>query len=51
METFNTLFEAKVLIDDWRLEYNHYRPHMSLDYQTPAAFARQWRHEHQRRLS
>jgi Integrase core domain len=37
MESFDTLFEAKVLIEDWRLEYNHYRTHMSLGYQTPAA--------------
>jgi putative transposase len=47
MESFDTLFEAKVLIEDWRLEYNHYRPHMSLEYQTPAEFARTWRAEHQ----
>jgi len=47
MESFDTLFEAKVLIDDWRLEYNHYRPHMSLGYLTPAEFARTWRAEHQ----
>ena len=47
MESFDTLFEAKVLIEDWRLEYNHYRPHMSLGYQTPAEFARRWRAEHQ----
>ena len=51
METFDTLFEAKVLIEDWRLEYNHYRPHMSLGHQTPAAFAHQWRQDHQPRLS
>lgn len=47
MESFDTLFEAKVLIDDRRLEYNHYRPHMSLGYLTPAEFARTWRAEHQ----
>jgi len=47
MESFDTLFEAKVLIEDWRLEYNHYRPHMSLGYKTPAEFARHWRAEHQ----
>ena len=47
MESFDTLFEAKVLIEDWRLEYNHYRPHMSLGYSTPTKFARTWRAEHQ----
>jgi hypothetical protein len=26
LESFNTLFEAQLLLD-WRLEYNHYRPH------------------------
>ena len=34
MESFNSLFEAQLLLDDWRLEYNHHRPHQSLDYQT-----------------
>ncbi len=38
-EQFQTLKEAKVLIEDWRLDYNHHRPHSSLNYQTPAAFA------------
>jgi transposase InsO family protein len=26
-------------IEDWRLEYNHIRPHMSLDNLTPAEYA------------
>ena len=25
------------------MDYNHYRPHSSLDYQTPAAYAGQYR--------
>lgn len=33
--------EAKQLIEQWRLEYNHERPHSSLGYLTPAAFAAQ----------
>jgi hypothetical protein len=47
MESFNTLHEAQLLVEDWRLEYNHYRPHQSLDYQTPAEYARRWRTETQ----
>jgi len=46
LETFDSLLEARVLVEDWRREYNHYRPHQSLGYATPAAFARQWHHQH-----
>ena len=36
MEIFDTLLEAKVLIERWRCEYNTIRPHSSLDYRPPA---------------
>jgi putative transposase len=51
LESFNSLFEAQLLLEDWRLEYNHYRPHQSLSYQTPAEYARQWRTDNQPELS
>ena len=35
-EIFTTLEEAKVLIEQWRREYNQVRPHSSLEYQPPA---------------
>jgi transposase InsO family protein len=35
-EIFTTLFEAKVLIEEWRKEYNHVRPHSALGYKPPA---------------
>ena len=35
-EIFTTLEEAKVLINQWRKEYNHFRPHSSLGYRPPA---------------
>jgi transposase InsO family protein len=37
-EIFTTLAEAKVLVEEYRREYNKQRPHSSLRYQTPAAF-------------
>jgi len=33
--------EARHIIEAWRHEYNHYRPHSSLDYVTPKAFAQE----------
>jgi putative transposase len=38
-EVFADLLEAKVLIEDYRLHYNHHRPHGALGYRTPAEFA------------
>ena len=35
-EVFNTLAEAKVLIEGWRRYYNTVRPHSSLRYRPPA---------------
>jgi hypothetical protein len=35
-EIFTTLEEAKVLIEQWRREYNQLRPHSAPGYQPPA---------------
>jgi transposase InsO family protein len=35
-EIFYTLLEAQVVIEKWRLHYNHLRPHSSLGYRPPA---------------
>ena len=35
-EVFNTLLEAKVLIEQWRVHYNTLRPHSALGYRPPA---------------
>ena len=35
-EIFETLLEARVLIERWRREYNTVRPHSSLGYRPPA---------------
>jgi len=38
-EIFTTLLEAKILIEEWRKEYNQIRPHSSLGYRPPAPAA------------
>ena len=40
-EVFDTLLEAKVLMERWRKGYNHFRPHSTLGYcpPAPASFA------------
>ena len=36
-ELFDTLLEAKVLTERWRMEYNHLRPYSSRGYRPPAS--------------
>jgi transposase InsO family protein len=38
-ELFYSVKEAKVIVEDWRLDYNNHRPHSGLGYMTPAEFA------------
>ena len=39
VEEFAHVAEARSAAERWQLDYNHHRPHSSLDYQTPAEFA------------
>lgn len=41
-ETFYTLKEAQVLLENWRRHYNQLRPHSSLSYLPPAPEAILW---------
>ncbi len=38
-ESFASVTEAKVLVEQYRLTYNHERPHSALGYRTPVEFA------------
>ena len=39
LEVFRNGREAQKIVENWIEEYNHYRPHSSLGYQTPVEFA------------
>lgn len=39
--------EARVIIEDWRRDYNANRPHSAHGELTPAEFALQWTRTHQ----
>ena len=39
---FGSLTEARIVIEDWRNEYNTWRPHSSLGGLTPAEYAARW---------
>jgi putative transposase len=41
-EIFRNGKEAQAIVEAWRQVYNNYRPHSSLDYLTPAEFARRY---------
>ena len=42
VEQFSCLAEARVVIGDWREDYNQRRPHSALAMRPPAAFAAGW---------
>ena len=39
VEAFDSLLEARVVIDDWRIEYNTIRPHSALGWRPPSLYA------------
>jgi len=43
VEQLDTLLEAQVMIEDWRMEYNTRRPHSSLGWLAPAIYAARWK--------
>ena len=44
---FDSLLEAQVIIEDWRIDYNANRPHSAHRGLSPAEFALQWTTTHQ----
>ena len=48
---FDSLLEAKVLTEDWRIDYNENRPHSAHNWLTPSEFAEAWRTTNQLQLA
>lgn len=48
---FDSLLEAQVIIEDWRVDYNINRPHSAHGELTPAEFAQTWITRHQPALA
>jgi putative transposase len=48
---FDSLLEAQVLVEDWRIDYNNNRPHGAHGELTLAEFARDWTTQHQPALA
>jgi putative transposase len=46
VEAFSSLLEARVLVQDWRIEYNTVRPHSALGSLTPTDYAKTWTTNH-----
>ena len=42
IQLFETLFEAQVLLEDWRIDYNSNRPHSALGWLSPVEFIEEW---------
>jgi putative transposase len=47
VESFSCLAEAKVLVEDWRDDYNDQRPRSALRMKASARFAKAWRAQHE----
>jgi putative transposase len=50
-QLFDSLLEAQVLNEAWRIDYNENRPHSAHGWKTPAEFARDWTTDHQPSLA
>ncbi len=50
-EIFTSLNEAKVLVEQWRKDYNQQRPHSSLKDVPPEEYIQKWRRPESRKLA
>ena len=50
-QQFDSLLEAKVFIEDWRIDYNRNRPHSAHGWLTPVEFVEAWLHRQAHQLA
>jgi putative transposase len=50
-QQFDSLLEAQVLTEDWRIDYNVSRPHSAHDWLTPVEFVEAWLHRQTHQLA
>src|ERR1017187_1920564 len=50
-QLFETLFEAQVFLEDWRIDYNCNRPHSAHGWLTPVEFVEAWFNQQQLQLA
>ena len=46
-QVFDSLLEAQVFTEDWRIDYNNNRPHSARGWLTPVEFVEAWLHRQQ----
>lgn len=51
IQLFDSLLEAKVLLEDWRIDYNTNRPHSALGWLSPAEYVEEWLNDNQLQLA
>ena len=50
-QQFDSLLEAQVLTEDWRIDYNLHRPHSAHGWLTPVEFVEAWLHRQEQVLA
>jgi len=50
-QRFDTLLEAQVLTEDWRIDYNMNRPHSAHGWLSPVQFVEAWLHRQAHQLA
>ena len=50
-QIFETVLEARVLLEDWRIDYNCNRPHSAHGWRSPVEFVEAWLHRQEPALA